>query len=292
MRQPVKWTIPFLLCLLMTTTVSGQQMIFSAASFDSAAAIQVKTYLNSLPDTAYQKKIYHQAQAALPYRLLAPLNQGAHQKYPLVITLHNSSRIGKDNEKQLEPLARIWLQKTIRERYPAFVVAPQFAARSSNYSMDTTKGVRVAFPSADVTLVLNLVKELVKEHPGIDRRQVYIVGYSMGASTAQHLLSRDPDLFAAMVSIAGVPDFSNIRGVNYKPIWLIHGDADDENPYEGSMVLFKLLKKNPKLLFTTFRHFDHNAVPVPFLSGDALPEWLFKQKQKTVRSGRFRRKLL
>ncbi|MCD2422925.1 prolyl oligopeptidase family serine peptidase [Niabella pedocola] len=279
MRRPLKWTIPCLLCLLITTAVPGQQMIFADTPFDSNAAIQARAILNNLPDTAYQKKIYHQGQTSLPYRLLAPPNQVPHKKYPLVITLHNSSRIGNDNEKQLEPLARIWLQKTIRERYPAFVVAPQFALRSSNYLMDTAKGVFTAFASADVGLVLNLVKTLLKEYRGIDRRRLYIVGYSMGASTAQHLLSSDPDLFAAMVSIAGVPDFSNISGIIRKPIWLIHGDADDENPYPGSMVLFNLLKKNRRLLFTTFRQFNHNTIPVPFLSGEALPAWLFKQKR-------------
>ncbi|MBO9593054.1 MAG: prolyl oligopeptidase family serine peptidase [Niabella sp.] len=279
MRLPVKWITSCLLCLLITIAASGQQMDFSAAPFDSNAAVRVRTYLNRLPDTAYQKKIYHPGQTQLLYRLLVPPNPVAHIKYPLVITLHNSSRIGNDNEKQLEPLARIWLQQEIRENYPAFVVAPQFPARSSNYSMDTTKGVLMAFPSADVTLVLSLVKELVKEHPAIDRRRIYIVGYSMGASTGQHLLSMAPDLFAALVSIAGVPDLSNIRGVARKPIWLIHGDADDENPYSGSVVLFNLLKKNRRLLFTTFRHFNHNAISVPFLSGDALPAWLFKQKR-------------
>ncbi|WP_300602253.1 prolyl oligopeptidase family serine peptidase [Niabella sp.] len=279
MRQPMKWIVPCLFYLLATTMATGQQMVVATASFDSTAAVRARAYLNSLPDTAYQKKIYTTGQTSLPYRLLVPPNQGAHQKYPLVITLHNSSRMGTDNEKQLEPLARIWLQKEIREQYPAFVAAPQFAVRSSNYAMDSVKGVLASFPAAEVGLVLGLVRDLLKDHSEIDRRRVYLVGYSMGASTAQHLLSMAPDLFAALVSIAGVPDFSNIAGMAHKPIWLIHGDADDENPYAGTVALFKLLKKNRRLLFTRFRHFNHNNISVPFLSDDALPAWLFKQKR-------------
>ncbi|MCF3109079.1 hypothetical protein LL912_09850 [Niabella sp. CC-SYL272] len=279
MHQALKWTVPCLLCLLITVVASGQQMIVSTVIFDSSAAVRIRAHLNNLSDTGYQKKIYTKDQARLPYRLLKPLRPEVHQKYPLVITLHNSSRIGSDNEKQLEPLARIWLRKEIREKYPAFVVAPQFAVRSSNYSIDSSKGALAAAPSADVALVLSLVKDLIKDHPEIDRRCIYIVGYSMGASTGQHLFSMEPDLFAALVSIAGVPDLSNIRGVAHKPIWLIHGEADDENPYSGSVLLFNLLKKNQRLLFTTYRHFNHNSIPVPFLCNDAIPEWLFKQKR-------------
>lgn len=279
MRQPLKWALACCVCMLLTAPVCGQQMLFSTTSFDSNAVMQARMRLNSLPDSSYQKKIYRKGQMLLPYRLLVPFIQEPFKKYPLVITLHNSSRIGNDNEKQLEPLARIWLQQEIRETYPAFVVAPQFSERSSNYQIDSAKEVLTSFPSAAAILVLDLVKDLINNHPEIDRRRVYIVGYSMGASTGQHLLNRDPDKFAALVSIAGVPDLSNLKGIAAKPIWLIHGEADDENPYRGSVVLFNLLKQNRRLLFTTFRHFNHNNITTPFLSGDALPAWLFRQKQ-------------
>lgn len=274
----MKWIIIFLLCL-PATLVQGQQQLFSDVRFDSTTAAQTRAALNNLPDTGYRKNVYDKDGMQLPYRLLTPLHRRPSKKYPLVITLHNSSRLGNDNERQLEPLARIWLRPDIREKYPAYVVAPQFAKRSSNYAMDPSRGVLGAFPSADLPLVLDLVKSLVSNHPEIDDQRIYIVGYSMGASTGQHLMGLDPARFAALVAIAGVPDFSNTGGIADKPVWLIHGREDDENPYPGSVVLFSLLKKNRRLLFTTFNHLNHNTIPLPFLLDDTLPAWLFKQKR-------------
>ncbi|MBZ4187911.1 hypothetical protein [Niabella beijingensis] len=279
MCRPLKLTTFFLVYLLLIRPVQGQRQRFSDIRFDSSAAAQARAALNNLPDTGYQKKVYHKDGVQLPYRLLVPLHRQPYKKYPLVITLHNSSRLGSDNERQLEPLARIWLRRDIRKKYPAFVAAPQFAKRSSNYAMDSSRGVLEAFPSADVPIVLDLVAALVKTHPEIDDRRIYIVGYSMGASTAQHLLSLDPGRFAALVTIAGVPDFSNTGGIADKPVWLVHGREDDENPYPGSVALFNLLKKNRRLLFTTFNHLNHNTITLPFLLNDALPAWLFKQKR-------------
>ncbi len=48
-----------------------------------------------------------QRKKELPYRLLLPKNFNKDKKYPVIITLHNSSRIGNDNEKQVEHLAKI-----------------------------------------------------------------------------------------------------------------------------------------------------------------------------------------
>ena len=61
----------------------------------------------------------------------------------------------------------------------------------------------------------------------------------MGASTAQDLLNIAPKTFAAIVSIAAVPNFSNLNTIRNKKIWLIHGGEDNENPYAGSEVLYK-----------------------------------------------------
>ncbi len=53
----------------------------------------------------------------------------------------------------------------------------------------------------------------------------------MGGSTAQNLMNLDPDTFGAVVSVAAVPDLSNLNKIKDKNIWLIHGKQDDENPY-------------------------------------------------------------
>lgn len=255
-------------------------MSSSDREVDSLTAATARQQLNSLPDADYEKAVFVAQGKSLPYRLLKPTRRQQGKTYPLIITLHNSSRTGQDNEKQLEPLARIWLRPLIRERYPAFVVAPQFAERSSNYVQDTGRKVLKATPSPDVSMLAPLITGILKQHPDIDRSRIYIVGYSMGASTGQNLMSLKPGLFAALVSIAAVPDFSNLPGLARKPVWLIHGKQDDENPYPGSVALYQALKQNRQLLFTTYTHLNHNNITIPFLLDEAIPEWLFRQQKK------------
>lgn len=51
----------------------------------------------------------------------------------------------------------------------------------------------------------------------------------MGGSTVINSLSSRPDMFAAGVSIGGIPQFENIESLVNIPIWLIHGNLDIEN---------------------------------------------------------------
>lgn len=86
-----------------------------------------------------------------------------------------------------------------------------------------------------------------------------------------------PDKFAAIVSVAAVPDFSNLKKVSRKNIWLIHGEKDDENPYIGSVELFDKLSSNKKMAFTTFSNLNHNNIVIPFLLTEEIPKWLFEK---------------
>jgi len=273
------WLVSLLLLLAFPGAAPAQRLAFSDADFDAASVAQIRAALDALPAADYEKKRYAAGGRVLPYRLLRPKELRAHERYPLVVTLHNSSRIGRDNEKQLEPLARIWLRADIRRRYPAFVIAPQFETRSSTYAEDPVRQVPASSPSADARAVLALVGETLADHPEIDRDRVYLVGYSMGASTAQNLMSLAPDLFAALVSIAGVPDFSNLRGIGAKPIWLIHGRRDEDNPYAGSVRLDEALQGDRRVRFTTYNRLDHATITIPFLLSEDLPAWLFGQKR-------------
>jgi len=243
--------------------------------FDSVAFSQIKKNLAALSVIDFQKRAYFQGDLTLPYRLLSPLHPSGNKKYPLVITLHNSSRMGNDNEKQLEALSRIWLLPSNRKKFKAYVVAPQFAERSANYTFDSTRKILVAKPSETLKSILSLIEQLKKEL-NIDSNRVYLIGYSMGGSAAQNLMNLRPDLFTAMVSIAGVPDFSNLEGIKEKPIWLIHGKNDVENPFEGSEVLYKELKNIGKVRFTAYENLDHGTINYPLLFSREVIDWLLR----------------
>lgn len=270
--------IVFLIGILFTSAPSifAQQHLIKHEAIDSLTAVEVKAAANQLSGAAILKGTYTSGTNTIPYRLLLPPAGATSKKYPLVIILHHSGKIGSDNEAQLDPLAKTWLQEPVRKAFPAYVLAPQFAQRSSNYHAE--KGILVSKPSADVAAVLELISSLEQQYPDIDRSRIYLMGYSMGGSTAQNLMSLAPQRFAAMVSIAGVPDVSALQAFRRKPIWLIHGQQDDDNPYSGSVYLFQKLKGNKQLLFTTYSQLNHSNITVPFLQSDAIAQWLFRHR--------------
>ena len=256
----------------------AQTQIFDSVTVDSTTFVNSKNKINQLNTESFKKQKFTQQQTELPYRLLLPKNYNQSQKYPLVITFHNSSRIGNDNEKQLEPLAKIWLRPEIYDNFPCFVIAPQFNKRSSNYTKQAD-GILSSIPSDDVNLVLKLIDSVCLKYSNIDKSRIYLVGYSMGASTAQNLMTMAPKKFAAIVSIAAVPDLSNLKTFKTKNMLLIHGQNDTENPYNGSVELAEKLKNNKKLTFITYTKLNHDNINIPLLLSDEIPKWLFQQKK-------------
>ncbi|MEH3113181.1 prolyl oligopeptidase family serine peptidase [Pedobacter terrae] len=265
---------------LVALSATAQRRVFNDTSPDSLISVQVRKQLNDLSVNDYLKQTFSKGDRSVNYRLLLPVAQRNQKKYPLVITFHNSTRLGTDNERQLEPLARIWLRQDIRQKYRAFVIAPQFQTRSSNYYPDSVQHCLISKPSEDVYLLFDLIREVKSRYPQIDTNRIYLVGYSMGASTAQNLMNMAPKTFAAMVSIAAIPDFVNIKALSQKPIWLIHGRQDHDNPYEGSEYLYRASKGNHNLLFTTYNKLDHNLITIPLLLSHQIPAWLFSQHKK------------
>jgi len=276
MPKLIKYTITIVSIFIVTSFASAQVQILDSTQVDSLTFKATREVLNKLPTDKFQKQVFLQAGKQLPYRLLIPKNYTENKKYPLVITFHNSTRIGNDNENQLEPLSKIWIRNEIYDHYNCFVIAPQFNTRSSNY-VANDGGILISRPSDDVNLVLELLKNVEKTYPNVDKSRIYLVGYSMGASTAQNIMSLAPQKFAAMVSVAAVPDFSNLKAIKTKNIFLIHGAKDTENPYEGSVELFKMLKNNSSLIFKTFTALDHNNINIPLLLTDEIPKWLFSK---------------
>ncbi|MBM7419105.1 MULTISPECIES: prolyl oligopeptidase family serine peptidase [Chryseobacterium] len=271
-----------LIILLLITSINlffAQKKEFRDTEVDTLTFLNNRKLLNSLNTDQFQKKIFVENDIQIPYRFLTPKNNRKNEKFPLVITFHNSTRIGNDNENQLEPFAKIWLRDEIYEKYPCYIVAPQFNKRSTNYEING-EGIQISKPSNEVFALLKLIKNLEKEYPNIDKNRIYLIGYSMGGSTAQNLMNLNPDTFAAVVSVAAVPDLSNLNKIKEKNIWLIHGKQDDENPYIGSVQLYNKLSTNKNLIFTTFTNLHHNNIVIPFLVTDEIPKWLFEKRRK------------
>lgn len=277
MQNPKTRIFTFIFTSLISVFSYAQTHSVDNTFVDSLTFTKTRNEINDLPNSMFEKHNFKETENELPYRLVLPKNFNKQKKYPVIITLHNSSRIGNDNEKQLEHLSKIWIRPEIYDKYNAIVIVPQFNSRSSLYSKDQD-GILISKPSTDVRLVLDLLQQIEIDYK-IDKSRIYLVGYSMGASTAQNLINLSPKKFAAIVSVSAVPDLSNIKSWKNKSILLIHGKNDIDNPYDGSEILYSKLSGNKKLFFKTYSNLNHHNIAIPLLLSEEIPSWLFKQKK-------------
>lgn len=258
---------------------TGYYTIRQSISPDSAS--KIRDSIRAIGNEVFQPFQYTGAgRQVINYRLLAPAKINEQERYPLVLVLHSSGRpIGMDNVSQLGVLAKLWARPDIRARYPAYVVAPQFPVRSSNYTMSPDKNVLVSLPDPCLTTALELIDSLKKVLP-IDGRRVYVIGFSMGGSSTINSLSLRPDLFAAAISISGIPAFGQINALAKIPLWIVHGNADHENPMVTDSLFYRELCSlhDRQVRFWEVEHLDHD-IYAGLYKDDVIPRWLFQYKK-------------
>jgi len=264
----------------------GYSKVNLLISKDSANSI--KAQLRKIPAGLFDTGRYGGRDTpAIPYRLLRPVSIGSGQRYPLVLVLHSSGAIGTDDSSQLGVLVRLWAQPDMRARYPAFVVAPQFPRRSSNYAMEPVRRVLASVPDPCLSLVLDLVDSLKKALP-VDEKRIYVIGFSMGGSGVTGSLLLRPDLFAGAVAISGIPSFVKLDSLARIPIWLVHGNADTENPIISDSAFYAAMRElrggemrkrhDARIRFWEVEGLDHDIYSALY-TGDALPAWLWAKSR-------------
>lgn len=216
------------------------------------------------------------AGVTLPYRLLAPTTLEPGQRYPLVVQFHGSGGIGTDNLGQLENAARAWTLPAIRSRYPAFVLVPQFPARSALY--DDPQVPRVARAAPELQAALDLIDAIVAQHP-VDRDRIYATGFSMGGSTTWLALLARPNLFAAAMPVSGIaPDRARAADLVPVPLLILHGQADDENPIEADRAMAAAIRAagGRQIRLREYAGLGHRP-PAELVPGEWWRDWLFAQ---------------
>ena len=215
--------------------------------------------------------------AEVNYRFLKPKNLDQSKKYPLILVLHGSGAIGTNNTSQMGVLSKMWLLPENREKYPTYVLSPQFPVRSSNYHLDETRNVKVSESNEHLDLVLKSLDSLIiKEN--IDPNRIYVMGFSMGGSTTSNAISKRPDLFAAAINISGISQFDNNDQLLEKPIWIIHGSLDTDNFPQSNLRFFEEMKNKGKVFLWEYKDKYHNNILSSELV-EEIPKFLFKQKK-------------
>lgn len=219
------------------------------------------------------------------YRLLRPEIESTGKKYPLILFLHGAGERGNDNEKQLLHGGQMWLNPVNREKYPAFIVAPQcpeenywaYHARPTSFKPDSMPILNKPTP------IIETLKELLDTYldmPQVDKKRVYVIGLSMGGMATFDLAIRYPEIFAAAVPICGDVNpnrLTKAKKVNFR---IYHGDADNVVPVEGSRQAYKALKEmKADVTYIEFPSVNHGSW-VPAFNDQELLQWLFKQRKK------------
>ena len=224
------------------------------------------------------------------YVVYVPREFSRQQSYPVILALHGGGEYGSDGLKQTTgALARAI--RLNRERFPAIVVFPQ--AKADGTPGWQQEGGKAALAALDKS---------IKEFRG-DARRVYLTGLSAGGNGSWFLLSHYPERFAAAVIVCAfvkkhkggtsgvdypalappdVPDaYAYIaRRVAKIPIWIFHGDADQNVSVEESRKMFAALKaEGADVQYTEFPGVAHNAWDPAFARAE-LFEWLLKQKKR------------
>lgn len=222
----------------------------------------------------------------LPYRILFPEKFDATKKYALIIVLHGAGERGNDNNAQLVYGPKLFLNDTIRKKYPAIVVYPQCPANSYWANVKIESGTTRVFnfqeggePTRAMSALLGLVDQLL-DKPYVNKKQVYVGGLSMGGMGTYEILRRKPNAFAAAFAICGGDNTNNAKKYAKKvPLWIFHGNKDSVVPFDHSQVMYDAINAaggNPK--FTIYAGVDHNSWDNAFAEPNLIP-WLFSHSK-------------
>jgi predicted peptidase len=194
----------------------------------------------------------------LSYALHIPKN--TLEKKPLIIFLHGSGEKGTDIEKVKAHGPFKYLKNN---ELDAYVLAPQ--CPENEYWNEE--------------VLYRLILKIQKEN-NIDPNRIYLTGLSMGAWGAWNLAFAHPEMFAALVPIAGyvdrIPMIENCK-IKAIPIRIFHGLLDDVVNVDYSITMYKKLKScNTNVELTIFDDANHDSWSRVYDNQENY-DWMFQQ---------------
>ena len=197
----------------------------------------------------------------LNYILHVPKN--TKDKKPLIVFLHGSGEKGTDIEKVKIHGPLKYLKN---HELDGYVLVPQ--CPENEYW--------------DSEVLYQLILKVEKEN-NIDASRIYLTGLSMGGWGAWNLAFAHPEIFAALVPIAGyvdrIPVIENCKIASI-PTRIFHGLLDDVVTYEYSVWMYKKLKDcSVDIELTLFDDANHDSWSRVY-DNQEIYDWMFKQVKK------------
>ncbi|NHN24160.1 prolyl oligopeptidase family serine peptidase [Flavobacterium jejuense] len=219
--------------------------------------------INTINAQVIEKKFSTEICQNRTYEYLLHKPKGKEKK-PLIIFLHGSGEKGTDLEK-VKVHGPFKYLKT--NELDAFVLVPQ-CPQDVYWESES---------------LYQLIQSVIKEN-NIDTSRIYLTGLSMGAWGAWNLAFAHPDMFAALVPIAGfvdrVPMLENCK-IKDIPTRIFHGLVDDVVDVNYSIEIYKKLKKcSIDIELTIFDDANHDSWTRVY-DDKSIYEWMLQQQQKT-----------
>jgi len=224
------------------------------------------------------------------YQVYVPANYTPDSAWPVIVSLHGNGRQGTDGILPTGTDFAIHIREN-RAPFSAIVVFPQ-----------ARLGTRWFNPEMEELVMAELRRTIAEFH--VDTTRLYLHGFSMGATGGYRIAYRWPNVFAAIIAVAGriedgppytAEEIAIDRRANpfvtasdpfavlaarlhQIPLWIFHGDADERVPVEQSRQLVAALRsKGAQVHYTEYPGVDHNAAPAKAYADAGLFPWLFAQ---------------
>lgn len=222
----------------------------------------------------------------LPYQIHIPESYDANKKYAVVLFMHGLGSVGTTGNHIYKNTSKI-VENIPQSKYKdeVIILAPQHPKGEKWVEVNYKPGT-YDFDKTPISKWLAAAKELVdatsKDLP-VDTNRIYGFGNSMGAFATIYMAMTYPDLYAAIVPVAGGCDPTQAALIKDVPIWLFHGNKDTTVNIVGSQTLYDNLKalgaKDAKL--TVFNGVGHAAQGCFVAAADTsgLLDWMFSHSK-------------
>jgi hypothetical protein len=190
-------------------------------------------------------------------------DEQAKKKWPMIIYLHASNLQGHDLSRIGTPIPPN--VDEIKNDFPFVVLTPQCPEEYDAWPSD---------------LVVELVDEMVKLY-NVDARRVYVTGFSLGGRGTWSVAVDHPEVFAAIVPVAGSYGHpERIGRIKDVPVWAFHGDRDTTVAFGPVRDMVQDLKEcGGNVKFTIVEGAGHGIKGRAYGTKE-LYEWLLKQRNE------------
>ncbi len=221
--------------------------------------------LDSVPDFSYKTWTYNNL--VIPYRE-AMIHEGYYEREPaLVIYLRGGPKRGNDNsvhmsEKGIGVIANYLEKKEIN----AIMIVPQCPEH-------------LTWGTPTNPMLYSLI-EYYKNHHNVNPKRIYLLGGSMGGTGTWQMTAEYPNLFAAVMPVAGNPEGIDIERMSHTPVYTIMGAMDNLIPMQPSIAIITALKENnAEALIDIESKFSHVKACTDSYTEERL-DWLFGHRRK------------